>query len=44
MGIDATNPVWEYAREGETFPQTADPTPEQIEKVRRRWKEYGFRP
>lgn len=44
MGIDATKPIREYAREGETFPPSADPTPEQIERVRRRWKEYGFRP
>ena len=43
MGIDATKPIREYAREGETFPPTADPTPEQMEKVRQRWKEYGFR-
>lgn len=42
MGIDATTPVREYAREGEIFPPSANPTPEQIEKVRRRWKEYGF--
>jgi 3-polyprenyl-4-hydroxybenzoate decarboxylase len=42
MGIDATTPVREYAREGETFPPSADPSPEQIEKVRRRWNEYGF--
>jgi hypothetical protein len=42
MGIDATKPVREYAREGETFPPTADPAPERMERVRRRWKEYGF--
>jgi len=42
MGIDATKPIREYAREGETFPPSADPTPEQIERVRRRWKDYGF--
>lgn len=44
LGIDATTPIAEYAREGETFPPSADPSPEVIEKVRRRWKEYGFRP
>ncbi len=42
MGIDATKPVREYAREGEIFPPSADPSPEQMEKVRKRWKDYGF--
>jgi len=42
MGIDATTPTAEYAREGETFPLMADPSPAVMEKVRRRWKEYGF--
>ena len=43
MGIDATTPVEEYAREGETFPTMADPSPDAMGKVRRRWQEYGFR-
>jgi hypothetical protein len=42
MGIDATTPVWEYARDGGTFPPSADPSPEQMEKVRARWEEYGL--
>lgn len=43
MGIDATKPLEEYARDGSPFPEGVDPLPEEIEKVRRRWKEYGFR-
>ena len=31
-----------FDREGESFPPSADPSPEQIERVRRRWREYGF--
>ena len=42
LGIDATKPLEEYARDGEPFPASTDPTPEKMEKVRRRWKEYGF--
>ena len=43
LGIDATKPIDEYARDGEPFPAQTDPSPAIMEKVRRRWKEYGFR-
>ena len=43
MGIDATKPLEEYARDGSQFPADTDPPPEVMEKVRRRWKEYGFK-
>lgn len=42
MGIDATKPLEEYERDGSPFPDSADPTPEELAKVRKRWKEYGF--
>ncbi|MBI4464264.1 MAG: UbiD family decarboxylase, partial [Acidobacteria bacterium] len=43
MGIDATKPIEDYARDGELFPASTDPLPEESAKVRKRWKEYGFR-
>ncbi len=43
MGIDATKPLDEYAREREEFPASTDPLPEWTERVRARWKAYGFR-
>ncbi|HWP85951.1 MAG TPA: UbiD family decarboxylase [Terriglobia bacterium] len=42
LGIDATKPLDEYERDGSEFPPGTDPLPEQMEKVRRRWREYGF--
>jgi 3-polyprenyl-4-hydroxybenzoate decarboxylase len=42
MGIDATKPEWEYEKEGAVFPDSADPTPEHLQKVRARWAEYGL--
>jgi len=43
MGIDATKPLEEYARDGSEYPAGTDPLPEVMAKVRKRWKEYGFR-
>ncbi|MDP2726531.1 MAG: UbiD family decarboxylase, partial [Dehalococcoidia bacterium] len=43
LGIDATRPVEAYEEMGEKFPASADPSPELIERVRARWKEYGFK-
>ena len=43
LGIDATKPLEEYQRDGSIFPEGTEPLPEQIEQVRRRWKDYGFR-
>ncbi len=43
MGIDATKPLDEYAREHEEFPASTDPLPEWTERVRANWKRYGFR-
>lgn len=43
MGIDATKPLDEYAREKEEFPPSTDPLPEWTERVRSRWTQYGFR-
>ena len=42
LGIDATKPLDEYKRDGSAFPEGTDPLPEEIAKVRRRWKDYGF--
>ncbi len=42
MGIDATTPHEWYAKDGSVFPPSADPRPEDLEKVRKRWAEYGF--
>ena len=42
LGIDATKPLDEYARDGNPFPESCDPLPEELEKIRKRWKEYGF--
>ena len=38
MGIDATKPLEEYARDGSKYPEGTDPLPEVLEKVRKRWK------
>lgn len=43
LGIDATKPVEEYTREGKEFPPSSDPPEELMNKVRARWKEYGFK-
>lgn len=43
LGVDATMPVEEYRREGNEFPAFTDPLPEEIEKVRAKWEEYGFK-
>jgi phenyl-phosphate phosphatase/carboxylase subunit beta len=43
LGIDATKPLDEYRRDGSAFPASTDPLPEDIERVRRRWRDYGFR-
>jgi len=42
LGIDATAPKDEYEREGATFPSIADPPDECVERVRRKWPEYGL--
>jgi len=42
LGIDATKPLEEYARDGHPFPAATDPAPETMQLVRKRWKEYGF--
>ena len=42
LGIDATKPLDEYKRDGAPYPASTDPSPETMELVRRRWKEYGF--
>jgi hypothetical protein len=44
LGIDATKPLEEYAKDGSVFPESADPSAELMEKVRARWREYGFNP
>lgn len=43
MGIDATKPVEDYAREGKAFPESSEPPEEFLNNVRARWKEYGFK-
>ena len=43
LGIDATKPLDEYARDGSQFPQGTDPAPEKIAAIRRRWRDLGFR-
>lgn len=43
LGIDATKPLAEYARDGAPYPAPTDPSPETMAEVRRRWKEYGFK-
>lgn len=43
LGIDATKPLEEYARDGSEYPAGTDPLPEAMAKVRKRWKEYGFK-
>jgi UbiD family decarboxylase len=43
LGIDATKPIAEYEREGAAFPEGVDPLPEEIARVRARWRDYGFR-
>jgi UbiD family decarboxylase len=42
LGIDATKPVEEYAREGKRFPHSSEPSDELLMKVRARWKDYGL--
>ncbi len=43
IGIDATTPHEWYAKDGSKFPEPADPRPEDLAKVRARWKEYGIK-
>ena len=43
LGIDATKPVEEYEREGESFPASSEPPEELLDRVRARWKDYGFK-
>lgn len=43
LGIDATKPVEEYEREGKGFPSSSEPPEELLNKVRARWKDYGFK-
>lgn len=42
MGIDATTPHEHYAKDNSQFPASAEPLPEDLAKVRARWKEYGI--
>jgi UbiD family decarboxylase len=43
LGIDATIPREAYEREGRIFPQSSEPPEELLQKVRARWREYGFK-
>jgi UbiD family decarboxylase len=43
IGMDATKPVEEYRKEGESFPPSSEPPQDLMAKVRARWKDYGFR-
>jgi UbiD family decarboxylase len=42
LGIDATSPVEDYAREEAAMPALADPTCAQVEKIMSRWSELGL--
>lgn len=42
VGIDATIPIEEYEKEEGAFPQSSEAAKETLNKVRARWKEYGF--
>ena len=43
LGIDATKPAEEYEREGESFPASSEPPEKLLDRVRARWKDYGFK-
>lgn len=43
LGIDATKPIEDYQREGQEYIPSSEPPPESMERVRARWKEYGFK-